>query len=30
MTTGWTAPGSLEAVISGKVGVHGIQEAASC
>ena len=25
----WTAPGSLEAVISGKVGVHGIQEAAS-
>jgi hypothetical protein len=25
----WTAPGSLEAVASGKVGVHGIQEAAS-
>ena len=25
----WTAPGSLEAVTSGKVGVHGIQEAAS-
>ena len=26
----WTAPGSLEAVTSGKVGAHGIQEAASC
>jgi hypothetical protein len=25
----WTAPGSLEAVTSGKVGAHGIQEAAS-
>jgi hypothetical protein len=25
----WTASGSLEAVTSGKVGVHGIQEAAS-
>jgi Transposase DDE domain len=25
----WTAPGSLEAATSGKVGVHGIQEAAS-
>jgi hypothetical protein len=25
----WTAPGSLEAVTSGKVGVHGVQEAAS-
>jgi hypothetical protein len=28
-TDSWTAPGSLEAVTSGKVGVHGIQEAAS-
>jgi hypothetical protein len=27
--TDWTAPGSLEAVISGKVGVHGITEGAS-
>jgi hypothetical protein len=25
----WSAPGSVEAVTSGKVGVHGIQEAAS-
>ena len=25
----WTAPGSLEAVTSGKVGVHGVQKAAS-
>jgi len=25
----WSAPGSLEAVTSGKVGAHGIQEAAS-
>jgi transcriptional regulator with XRE-family HTH domain len=25
----WTAPGSLEAVTSGKVGAHGIQEGAS-
>jgi hypothetical protein len=27
--TEWTAPGSLEAVTSGEVGAHGIQEAAS-
>jgi hypothetical protein len=25
----WTAPGSLEAVTSGKVGAHGIKETAS-
>ena len=29
LTELWTAPGSLEAVTSGKVGAHGIQEAAS-
>jgi hypothetical protein len=28
-TAQWSAPGSLEAVTSGKVGAHGIQEAAS-
>jgi hypothetical protein len=28
-TATWTAPGSLEAVTSGKVGAHGIEEAAS-